>query len=96
MTPTPDPIPDPHFNTDHDPPTPSFHNWSEDFDKSGWSKCPKDNLFITGFYRLNPFNNNTTDPISLLKQARCCNATPEFSDQDGTCESVYWANSMNV
>ena len=72
----------------------SVADWSESFDKSGLSKCEGDNLFITGFYRLNP-PDNTRDPISLLEQARCCSSTPEFSGQDGTCTTANWWQSLD-
>ena len=72
----------------------SVADWSESFNKSGLSKCEGDNLFITGFYRLNP-PDNTSDPISLVKQARCCNSAPEFSDQEGTCKTIYWGDSLD-
>ena len=68
--------------------------WIESFKKSGWSKCGGNNLFITGFYRLNP-PDNTSDPISLLEQARCCSAIPEFRGQDGTCTSANWWRSLD-
>ena len=77
------------------PLTCSVADWSESFKESGWSKCGEDNLFITGFYRLNP-PDNISDAISLLERARCCNSTPEFSDQDGTCETVFWGDSSDT
>ena len=77
------------------PPNCSVADWSERLDKSSLSKCERNNLFITGFYRLNP-PDSTSDPISLLERARCCNSTPEFSNQDGTCTTVYWGESLDT
>ena len=77
------------------PPKCSVADWIESFNKSGLSKCGGNNLFITGFYRLNPLD-NTSDPISSLERAICCNSTPEFSDQDGTCKTVYWRDSLDT
>ena len=60
-----------------------------------WLKCAANSLFITGFYRLNP-PDNTSDPISLLKQAGCCSSTAEFSGQDGKCSDIYdWHYSLD-
>ena len=69
-------------------------DWIESFKSHGWSKCGKENLFITGFYRLNPPGKNN-DPISSLEQAKCCNSTPEFSDQKGTCTEGKWRSSLD-
>ena len=68
--------------------------WIDSFKTNVWLQCAGDNLFITGFSRLNP-PDNTSDPISLLEQARCCSATLEFSSQHGTCINVYWQNSLD-
>ena len=68
-------------------------DWIESFKSEGWSKCGK-NLFITGFYRLNPPGGDN-DPISLLEQAICCNSIPEFSDQEGTCTKGSWGSSLD-
>ena len=68
-------------------------DWIDSFKRPGWSKCAGKNLFITGLYRVNP-PDNTSDPIPLLEQARCC-SIPEFSDQDGTCKNADWRNSLN-
>ena len=76
------------------PPTCSVADWRESFKKPGWSKCGKNDLFITGFYRLNP-SVNTRDPISLLEQARCCSSTPEFRGHDGTCTTANWWHSLD-
>ena len=59
-----------------------------------WLSCRRNNLFITGFYRLNP-PDNTSDPISLLEQARCCSAIPEFRGKDGTCIWANWRHSLD-
>ena len=75
------------------PTTCSVSVWSESFNRSGWLTCGENNLFITGFYRSNS-SNNTSDPISSLEQARCCNSTPEFSGQNGTCIRADWRNSL--
>ena len=69
-------------------------DWIESFKSHGWFKCGKANLFITGFYRLNPPGGNN-DPISLLEQAKCCNSTPEFSGQKGTCTKGEWRSSLD-
>ena len=73
----------------------SVSDWFESFKRSGLSKCGEDNLFITGFYRLNPPADDTSDPISLLEQARCCSSIPEFRVEDRKCESADWKNSLN-
>ena len=75
-------------------PTCLVADWIESFKKTGWSKCGKDNLFITGFHRLNS-SDNTKDPISLLEQARCCSSTPEFRGQDSTCTIADWWYSLD-
>ena len=67
--------------------------WIDSFKRNVLLKCADDNLFITGFSRLNP-PDNTSDPISLLEQARCCSAILEFSSQHGTCEKFDWQNSL--
>ena len=72
----------------------SVADWSESFKRHGWSTCEEDNLFITGFYRLNP-PNQQTDPISSLEQAKCCTGSkPEFRSQDGTCTTASWWHSL--
>ena len=68
--------------------------WIDSFKKDIWLKCAANNLFITGFSRLN-YSDNTRDPISLLEQARCCSAIPEFSSQHGTCKDVDWRHSLD-
>ena len=57
-------------------------------------KCAANNLFITGFYRLNP-PDNTSDPISLLEQVRCCSATLEFNGHHITCTEAHWQHSLD-
>ena len=56
--------------------------------------CAGNNLFITGFSRLNP-PDNTSDPISLLEQARCCSAIPEFSGHHVKCIWADWRHSLD-
>ena len=68
-------------------------DWIGSLKKGGRPKCEEDNLFISGFYRLNP-PNNISDPISSLEQPRCCSSSPEFIGQDGTCKYVLWGNSL--
>ena len=77
------------------PLTCSIADWSDSFKRHGWSSCGGNNLFIAGFYRLNP-PGNTKDPISLLEQARCCSAILEFSDQHGICEYTSWRDSLGT
>ena len=76
------------------PPTCPVADWIKSFKQSGSSRCGEDNLFITGFYRSNS-PDNTSDPISLLEQARCCSSIPEFSGQDGTCIDANWWDSLD-
>ena len=75
------------------PPRCLVSDWIKGFKKYVWLKCAATNLFVTGFYRLNP-PDNTSDPISLLEQSRCCSSIPEFSSQHGTCINADWWNSL--
>ena len=75
------------------PPRCLVSDWIKSFSRNVWLKCAATNLFITGFYRLNP-PDDTSDPISLLEQAKCCSSTPEFSGQDGKCSEISWQNSL--
>ena len=107
--PNPDPIIDPNLepdpsvdpNDDSDPnvepdlPLPSFDDWEESFNEPGWSGCEKDNTFITGFYRLNPPDENS-DPISSLQKAQCSISPSVFRGQNATCKSAYWGHSMKT
>jgi hypothetical protein len=69
-------------------------SWWKSFNATGWSKCGKDNLFITGFYRNHPYSDS--DPISLLEEARCCTSIPaEFSEQNSNCTTASWWTSLN-
>ena len=75
------------------PPRCLVSDWIKSFKINVFLKCAANNLFITGFYRLNP-PDNTSDPISLLEQAKCCSSIPEFSSQHGTCINADWRNSL--
>ncbi|CAB4024293.1 Hypothetical predicted protein [Paramuricea clavata] len=68
-------------------------SWRESFKSSGWSKCGKDNLFITGFYRNHPYSDS--DPITLLEETRCCSSIQEFSEQNGNCRTANWWKSLD-
>ena len=70
-------------------------DWSYSFDREGWSKCGKDNLFITAFYRKDPQPKG--DPISSLEEARCCSAVLVFSGTggQGECKRAHWWIILN-
>ena len=68
--------------------------WIDGFKKHVWLKCAANNLFITGFYRLNS-PDNTSDPISLLEQVRCCSATLEFNGHHIPCTEAHWQHSLD-
>ena len=83
------------------PPTCSVANWSESFKKSGLSKCGKDNLFITGFYRLNPPDNTRecmllafSQPVNCIiwpiKTLNWLVAASQLHKHRGTCCIAEW------
>ena len=66
----------------------SVADWGRSFNEEGWSKCGKDSLFITGFYR------GSSDSISSLQKAKCCNVKKGIGSDGGTCEEADWQHSL--
>ncbi|XP_028410341.1 uncharacterized protein LOC114532951 [Dendronephthya gigantea] len=76
-------------------PTCSIANWMEISYQTGWLRCGKENLFITGLLRNPPYRLDN-DPIILLEEARCCNSTSAYSGQNGVCKQADWVRSLDV
>ena len=68
-------------------------NWWGSFDREGWSVCPNDKTYLTGFWRNDPAGDNG---IQLLEEGSCCAASDaSFANQPATCRNANWVQTLD-
>ena len=67
-------------------------NWWISLDSPGWSVCPRNNTYITGFYRTGPMGNNG---VNFLEEAKCCEAGQGYTNQPALCLNADWTATLD-
>ena len=68
-------------------------NWWSSFDRAGWSVCPKENTYLTGFWRNDP--NLLNNGIHLLEEGKCCPASDARFDNQPSCVNTDWTRTLD-
>lgn len=74
-------------------------NWRASFDRQGWSVCPDDREFLTGFWRSGKefrLFQAWGDGLWLLEHGNCCPAIdPRYIGQHSTCVDESWSATLD-
>lgn len=74
-------------------------NWRASFDRQGWSVCPDDREFLTGFWRSGQefrLFQAWGDGLWLLENGNCCPAIdPRYIGQHSTCVDESWSATLD-
>ena len=50
-------------------------DWQVSLDRMGWSKCPKDNTYLTGLWRNGRNFDSRDERVGRIEFGKCCPAT---------------------
>ena len=69
-------------------------DWQVSLDRIGWSRCPKDNTYLTGLWRHERYYGD--ERVGRIEFGKCCAATePGYANQPATCSNANWQSTLD-